>query len=71
MEQDKRETQHNPLLRLALSMYVGEKCIYCEHVYTSVDDIVNRDVVCAENSGSGIKYACNECFARQNQSKDV
>jgi len=48
------------LLHMALLMYVGQSCKYCEHVYEAVEDIREREVVFAGDS----RIACGECFRR-------
>ena len=47
---------------MCLSMYVGAECKFCKHEFKSVEDIKEREVVCAENSGDGLKFACKKCF---------
>lgn len=42
----------------ALSKYVGKKCKYCGHVYQSVDEIIEKDIVRAGKS----EYACHSCW---------
>ena len=50
------------LLHMALLMYVGLLCKYCEHEYESVADIRERDVVWAGDN----RIACGGCFRRAN-----
>ena len=46
------------LLNIAISMYIGEKCKFCSHVFSSVEDIIERDVVKAGDD----EYACHSCW---------
>lgn len=46
------------LYEYALSNYIGESCKYCGHVYESVKDITDRDIVRAGNRD----YACHKCW---------
>ena len=41
-----------------LSVYVGEKCVYCEHVFISMEDIIERDLT---KAGEDV-YACRSCW---------
>lgn len=47
---------------MCLLMYVGAECKFCKHRYESIEDIKNKEVVCAENNGNGLKFACKKCF---------
>lgn len=49
------------LVRLALVMYCGEPCVECGHVYTSVDDLIARQVVFAGYHGAG-RVCCGVCW---------
>lgn len=46
----------------ALSMYIGEKCKYCEHVFRSVEEIIKRDLTKAGEK----EYACGTCWKTNN-----
>ena len=46
---------------MCLSMYVGAECKFCSHTFESVEDIKEREVVCAETSPI-LKFACKKCF---------
>ena len=55
--------ENRPAIReTALSMYVGAKCIYCEHVFISVEDIIERDLT---KAGEDV-YACRSCWKTEN-----
>jgi len=49
-----------PLLRLALAMYVGEKCQGCGHEFASPDDLVTREVVWWPHDGG--RVGCKTCY---------
>jgi hypothetical protein len=53
------------LLEIAISQYIGEKCRYCGHEFTSIQDIAAHNVVFAGNS----QYACKVCFDIANPAK--
>lgn len=46
------------LLLIALSMYIGAQCKFCLHVFDTVEDIIERDVVKAGDD----EYACHSCW---------
>jgi hypothetical protein len=48
----------------ALSKYIGEKCKFCGHVYQSVKEIIDRDLVRAGER----EYACHTCWDKANES---
>lgn len=50
------------LLHMAIAAYTGEKCRYCGHVYETVKDIYDRNVVFAGPS----MLACKACFDAEN-----
>lgn len=60
---------HSVLVRLALSMYLGETCIYCGYEYRTLEDLDNKDVVWAWNkdtdppiTNKGQSLACKICY---------
>jgi hypothetical protein len=53
------------MVEVALSMYVGEKCKYCGHEYTSNEDLRARDVVYAGYHANG-RTACKSCWDKNN-----
>ena len=67
--EDVTETQAGKLIKVtdenrtglyehALQKYIGEKCKYCGHVYQSVKEIIERDIVRAGRR----EYACRACW---------
>lgn len=58
----------NPLTRLALSMYVGDRCKYCDREYVSVDEIIELNVVRAD--GEEFRLACNICYESNLRGKE-
>lgn len=55
------------LLYMAIAAYTGEKCRYCGHVYETVKDIYDRDVVFAGPS----MLACKVCFDAENPANNA
>lgn len=53
------------LIRLTMSMRIGEKCKYCLHEYKTLDDLYNREVVYAGNHKHGL-LACKSCWDENN-----
>lgn len=49
-------------LHLALSNYVEQSCVYCGHVYDSVEDIIKREAVRANEPPANITLACKACY---------
>lgn len=62
MEMDKKKARD-----LCIGMYIGEECKFCKHKFESVEDIKQREVVCAENTPNGLKFACKKCFDASKQ----
>ena len=55
------------LLHMAIAAYTGEKCRYCGHVYETVKDIYDREVVFA-----GLyMLACKACFDTANPANNT
>jgi hypothetical protein len=50
------------LLHMAIAQYTGEPCRYCGHVYETVEDIYERNVVFA----GPYMLACKSCFNANN-----
>lgn len=53
------------LVDIALSMYLGEACKYCGHVYETLADLRARSVVYAGYHEHG-RTACGECWKQNN-----
>jgi hypothetical protein len=54
----------DPLVRLALAMMCeGHRCKYCDHQYTSVDDLIEREIVRAD--GEEFSIACKACYDKK------
>jgi hypothetical protein len=53
------------MLKVALSMYLGEACKYCGHVYESLDDPLFRTAVFAGYHDRG-RLACKACWDANN-----
>ncbi len=53
----------HPLLRMMMAKYEGHSCSICEHKYTSVDDLLERDVVATSDGAATI--GCKACFEAQ------
>ena len=50
--------------RLALSMYLGEKCKYCDKLYETLEDL--EDTVWAGEHENG-RLACRSCWEEHNR----
>lgn len=50
----------HPLVRLALAMYIGQHCKYCDKEYTSVEELRKLKVVRAD--GEEFRIACKSCY---------
>ena len=55
------DENRNALVEIALSMYIGEKCKYCLHEFTSNADLRQREVVYAGYHEHG-RIACKACW---------
>ena len=55
------------MAEIALSMYVGEKCKYCLHEFTSTADLKARNAVYAGYHEHG-RVACKKCWDDNNAS---
>jgi len=53
-------TQENisGLYEVTLSKYIGEKCVFCEHVFRNVKDIIDRNLIKLDDG----QYACERCY---------
>ncbi len=57
---------------LGMIAYVGERCRYCKHEYTSLEDLRERHVVWAHRPEEGEittndqRLACKTCFVENN-----
>lgn len=58
------EEAHAAAVRVALSMYVGERCKFCRHRFTSLADLDARSVVFAGYHEHG-RIACQACWDAQ------
>ncbi len=54
----------DPMVRVAMSMYVGESCKFCDREFTSVEDIVEKEAVYAGYHDKG-RLACKACWDRE------
>lgn len=52
------------LVKLALSMYIGMRCRYCQVEFVSLDEL--NDVVWASRPGEPAQIAHSECFSQHN-----
>lgn len=55
------------LVEVALSMYLGEACKYCGHVYDTLADLRERGAVYAGYHENG-RSACKACWDANNSS---
>jgi len=59
------DENRDALVEMALSMYLGEACKYCGHVYETNADMRARDVVYAGYHATG-RTACGSCWKANN-----
>lgn len=59
------DDNRDALVDVALSMYLGEACKYCGHVYTTNADLRERAVVYAGYHATG-RTACKVCWDANN-----
>lgn len=57
-----KETQAM-LRNFSMSMYIGEKCVYCGREYKDVEMLEESEVMCAGTNP--IKLACKFCFNKK------
>ena len=57
------DDNRDDLVKIALSMYLGEKCKYCQREYKTLDDL--RDTVFARYHEHG-RLACGSCWDKRN-----
>lgn len=51
------------IVRLELTLnWVGKKCIYCDHEFTSPDDIKERGAIVAKAPPDPFELACEDCW---------
>lgn len=54
------------VFQAAMSMYLGERCAYCERIYTALDDL--KDAVwCPHEHG---RLACKSCWDEHHPEED-
>ena len=58
---------HNTLVNLAMSMYLGERCKYCDKVYETIADL--DTTVWAGYHEHG-RLACETCWIENNPPHD-
>lgn len=54
------EVSHDQTLRMMISMYIGKKCAHCNHEYSSVEDIKQRDP--KRGYGEKVNLVCSCCW---------
>jgi len=59
------EVSHESAVKIALSMYLGEKCKYCGKEYKTLEDL--SDTVWAGYHEHG-RLACQSCWNKNNAS---
>ena len=57
------DVPHDELLKIAMSMYLGERCKFCGKTYNTLDDL--KQTVWAGYHEHG-RLACKECWDRRN-----
>lgn len=45
---------------IVLSMYIGEGCSLCGHIFNSLEDLKKRKPMCSGTDP--LRIACNHCF---------
>lgn len=58
------DDERHAMADIALGMYVGERCKFCGHTFTSIDDLKARHAVYAGYHEHG-RTACKACFDAQ------